>query len=403
MNDIASFWNQFWSGVPDVIIAALVLVLAFIVATIAKNLTIKMLKFIGLESAMDKAGVDEKSRIKTRDFISQLIYLIVFVLFLPGIFEKLGLNNIAQPIISMMDGFTTYLPNIVAAIILLIIGLFVAKIVKGLIQPVFNKVGVDTWLKRVGYTNGEDVQISEVLATIVYVLILIPVAISALTVLGIEAISRPAINMLDQIVIFLPRIAIAVAIIFIGRFIAKLVFMLVEQILKSIGLDKATHNIFNTSGTKVKDEFSLSKLIANVVRVIIMIFFSVEALNTIQLEVLTKIGNSVIEYLPLAVSAIVFMGIAVIAANWVEKSILAKFSASKATALIAKVAIISVGVFVMLYQLGIAREMVNAAFIILFGAFGVAFAISFGIGGKTFAEHTMKKLETKIDGATKKK
>lgn len=402
MDGFNKFWNNITSGIPDVVVALIVLVFAFLIAWAAKKVTLKLLKTLGLEKAMKKAGVDETNRKKTMDFVGRLIYLVVFLLFLPGIFEKLGLNNVAQPIVNMMNVFMTYLPNIVAAIIILIIGLFVAKLVKELLIPVFKRLGMDSWLKKIGYTDAEDVEISVVIATIIYVLILVPVVIASLNALKIEAISKPAINMLDQVIVFLPRIAIAVAIIFIGRFIAKLVFMLIEQILKSIGLDKTTQGIFASSGTKVDEKFSLSRLIANVVRAIVMIFFIVEALNTLKLEVLTKIGHSVIEYMPYAISALIILGVAVIVANFIEKVILKKFNVTKGTAFLAKIVIIAIGGFITLYQMGVAPAMVNSAFIIVLGAFAVAFAISFGIGGRTFAEHTMKKLEHKVENTKKK-
>ena len=125
--------------------------------------------------------------------------------------------------------------------------------------------------------------------------------------------------MLEQIIIFLPRIAIAIIIIFIGRFIAKLVFMLVEQVLKSIGLDKSTRQVL--AG------LSLSRVVAHIVQLMVLVFFIVEALNTLQLGGLT--------------------------------------------------------------------QMVYTAFVIIFGALGVAFAIAFGLGGKGLAEQILNKLASK--------
>ena len=86
-----------------------------------------------------------------------------------------------------------------------------------------------------------------------------------------------------------------------------------------------------------------------------------------------------------------------------ENSINDKFQDSKITALIVKVIIITIGAFVTLYQLGIAASLVQSAFIIVLGAFAVAFAVSFGIGGRDFASHMLAKLEKKIDGNNKKK
>ena len=88
MDSFKNFWNDLVGGMPDVLVALLVLIAAFIMAWLAKKLALKLVKMVGLDKAMSKAGIDDKNRKQTRDFIGQLVYLIVFVLFLPGIFEK---------------------------------------------------------------------------------------------------------------------------------------------------------------------------------------------------------------------------------------------------------------------------------------------------------------------------
>lgn len=167
--------------------------------------------------------------------------------------------------------------------------------------------------------------------------------------------------------------------------------------MESIGIDKFTKKVFETTGTEEKEKFSLAKTIAFIVKYVILIFFIVQALNVLKLDILTRIGATIIAYMPNALSTIIVLGIALLFANYIEKVILEKFPNSKGSALIAKVAIITLGVFLSLYQLGIATSIVNAAFVIVLGALAVAFAVAFGIGGRDFASHMLKKLEDKMD------
>ena len=316
---------------------------------------------------------------------------------MPGIFEKLGLTGISAPITSMLNVFLTYLPNIVASALILIIGLFIAKIVKELLITVLKKINLDDHLSKIGYERKNEKTMAEVLATVVYVLIIIPVIIAALNALNISAISTPAINMLNIIMNFIPNLAIGIVILFVGNFIAKLVFSFLENVLASIGIDKFSKQLCETTGTEENEKFLLSKTIAYIVKYVILIFFVVQSLNVLKLDLLTKIGSAIIAYMPYALSTIIVLGLALLLANYIEKVILAKFPTSKASALIAKVAIITVGIFLSLYQLGIATQIVNAAFIIILGALAVAFAVAFGIGGRDFASHILQKLEDKID------
>ena len=82
-------------------------------------------------------------------------------------------------------------------------------------------------------------------------------------------------------------------------------------------------------------------------------------------------------------------------ATWLEKLILRKSPKSKLLATSVKVLLIIFAVFMTLNQLGLATSIVNAAFIIILSAVAVAFALSFGRGGRDFAKNSLKKLEDK--------
>ena len=304
MKDFTDFWNELWGNVPDIIIAVLVLIVAFVVAAISKWLVVKVVKTIGLEKAMIKAGAERKNAEKTIGFIGKLVYLITFLLFVPGIFEKLGLNNEATPLVSMMNILTQYMPNIIGAMVIMVIGLFIAKIIKELLVPVFRKMKLDEWLAKIGVDTAK-VKLVDILATTVYA--------------------------------------------------------------------------------------------------IIVVLFAVEAISILKLEILTKIGNAIVAYLPFALSAALVMLIAFLLGSWVENTLVKKFGVSKITAMVARIAIIITGGFMALSQLGVASALVNGTYMIVVGALGVAFAIAFGMGGRDFAAHTMKKLEQKIDESGRKK
>lgn len=49
-----------------------------------------------------------------------------------------------------------------------------------------------------------------------------------------------------------------------------------------------------------------------------------------------------------------------------------------------------------LSQLGFAKSIVNIAFIIILAGLAIAFAISFGLGGREFATRRLSKLEEKF-------
>lgn len=397
MDYFTNVWDKLMVNVPSAVEALLLLIIAFICATIVRALVNSTLNILKLDKALDKAKIEDEKKTSLKEFIAKLFYLITFALFVPGIFEKLNLKGVSEPVISMMDKLLTYLPNIIAATVLLVIGLCIARGVKELLIPIFQKLNMDKYLEKAGVQGDSKVTISDALANIVYVLILIPVVIASLDALKVEAISKPATEMLNNILIFMPKILVAIVIVYVGKFIADLAYNLLEKVLISIGTDRATSSMLNATGTKTEKEFSLSKIIAHLVKYIIIIFFLVEGVNILKLEILTNIGSKVITYMPYAISSVIILGISILVGNFAENGINSKFEDSKITALIVKVVIITIGAFITLYQLGIAASLVQSAFIIVLSAFAIAFAISFGIGGKDFASHMLGKLEKRID------
>ena len=380
------------TGVWSVVSAVLILVAAFVVAAIVKSLVLKLLNkgkvSVILEKA-DAAGVDSKPG-ATKEFIGKLVYLFVFLLFVPGIFSCLGLSNITSPINGLLNTVWGYVPNIVAAVIVLVIGFFIAKLVRQLLVPVFDKLSINKIQEKAGIeVSGAD-KLSSTLAYIVYVLILIPMIVVALDVLNISVISVPAVNMLNLIFSYIPSIFVGLVIIVVGCIIGKFVGQIVTRLIAAAGLDTKLSNLIGD-----KSKIVLSKLVGTVIYAVVVIFFVVEGVNVLNLDVLTNVGAVVISYMPAVLGAIVIFVVALIASSAAEKAL--RKNGMNLVAIVAKSAILVVAAFMVLSQLGIAEELVNSAFKLIVAALAVAFAIAFGIGGKDFASHTLKKLEDNID------
>lgn len=377
MNEM--FTSLFSGGLWAVIKALLILLLAFITAAIVKALVVKLFTKTKLSSLLGKE--------KTVNFIGKLVHLLVFLLFVPGIFENLGMREVSSPILNLLNTLWGYLPNILAAALVLWVGFFIAKLVRELLLPVFDKLKINTLQEKAGIQVTDTGRLSNTLSYIIYVLILIPVIIAALQVLNIQAVSTPAIRMLDTIFAFIPNIFAALVIIIIGCMVAKFSGSIVENLIASAGLDAKL-------AQQLPDQekpFVLSKVVGTIVHTVMVIFFIVESFGVLHLDILTNIGNAVIGYMPYVLASALILLACYICDGLAGKA-LAK-SNHAVFALISRVMIYTIGIFMALNELGIATEIVNTAFILIIAALAVAFAISFGIGGRSFAAKLLKKLE----------
>lgn len=395
--NLSTIVNIITSGVWAVVSAVLILVAAFIVAAIVKGLVMKLLNMGKVSAVLDKAdtaGPDSKPG-TTKDFIGKLVYLLVFLLFVPAIFSVLGLSSITSPITGLLNTVWSYVPNVVGSIIVLIIGYMIAKLVRQLLIPVFDKLSINKLQEKAGIeVSGAD-KLSGTLAYIVYVLILIPTIVMALDVLHINVISVPAVNMLNTIFAFIPSIFVGLVLIIIGCMIGKFAGQIVTKLIASAGLDAKLSALVGD-----KSKIVLSKFVGKVINAVVVIFFVVEGINVLKLKVLTDIGSVIIGYMPAVLGAVIIFAIAYVASSAAEKAL--SNSGMKLTAIVAKCAILVVAAFMVLSQLGIAEELVNSAFKLIVAALAVAFAIAFGVGGKDFASRTLKKLEDNMEKKNKK-
>ncbi|MCD7750354.1 MAG: mechanosensitive ion channel [Lachnospiraceae bacterium] len=387
--------QAFISSIANVLIAIVLLIVAFIVAKIVKSLIVKLLKALNIGKLVAKTGIGEGTVDTAIEFIGKLVYFVVFLLFLPGVLDRLGMDSVSAPITSMVNTFLAFIPKLVGAGILLAIGLFVARMVRDLLKSVLKALKIDTFQEKAGIEVTESNSFSSVIANVIYGVIILVVVTAALDGLGISAISEPADEIVATIFAEIPYILAAIVVIGVGVFVANLVANLLDSLLKSVGADTLIEKI---TGDATKN-INLSKGISLVVKYVLVIIFVVEGIDILGLPVLTNVGATIIGYMPEVLSVVLILAIAVFAAGAAESALTKRNSGSKVGTVAVKAAIYVLAAFLCLSQLGVASTIVESTFILIVAALAVAFALSFGIGGRKFAEDTLAKLETRMDSA----
>ncbi|HEO8608972.1 TPA: mechanosensitive ion channel [Streptococcus suis] len=372
-------------------------IIAFSLASLLRKLTLSGLNKIQFSQKLQEWGVikpedNGQSLIKT---LGQLVYFLVILFFLPSILSGLNISSTVDPISSMFEKFFAFIPNMIAAGLILFVGTFFCKFIKGLLTGVLERLDIDTWYAKV--TGQEKLpidtkQLISVLSTVVYVLIFIPILTLALETLGITSISQPIVTILNQVIGILPHVLVALVLIAVGSFVAKLIGNLLENLLETAGINAYSKYLF----TKEEANFELSAIITQVVRAIIIVFFFIQAIQVLNLEVFNAVGSALLGYLPSLISAIAIVILAIIASNLVA-NFLQKVTDSPLVITIVRYLMIVFAVFMALDQLKFAQHIVQSTFTIVLGALAVAFALAFGLGGRDFAARQLEKLEKKID------
>ena len=407
-NSLESIWVSFVGILPRLLGAILLIALAWVIASLVKKGVVKGLQAINFNQRLSNWGVASSVEDGNRviDSIGKIFYYLIWLFFIPGILGQIGMGNIATPITNMFDSFLAFLPKLFGAVVILAIGYFVAKFVKELVRNLLETVNVDRFINK--YTSkasnvsASDVEkqrftIAKVLANTVFIIILIPVITMALETLAIRSISEPIVNVLNQVLAAIPNILVAVILLIAGGLIAKFVGDLLEGLLENSGIDRYSRYL-NTSGSS---SIRLSTIIAKIVQTVIVVFFLVEALNALNLEILNSIGIAIIAYLPSVLIGLVILGLGLFGGNALS-AFIKDSTGSVMTGEIVKYILYVLAIFMTLDQLQFASTIVNTAFLFIIGGLAVAFALAFGLGGKDFAKRQLEKLDKKIEEETNK-
>lgn len=130
--DPVVFWNKLVSVLPNLLAAIVLLVGGYFLGKILASVFTKLLHRIGLDKLSEKAGLD--NAVKGTGFaatpsaiVGKIIFWLVFLMFIISACDSLGLDRVSETI----DSFVMYLPKVIGAFFVAIIGLFVANLVRG--------------------------------------------------------------------------------------------------------------------------------------------------------------------------------------------------------------------------------------------------------------------------------
>jgi hypothetical protein len=316
----------------------------------------------------------------------------VWLLFLPMILDALALGGLLVPIQLMIAEIFSFLPNLLAAAVILIVGWFLARILQRIVTNLLLAMGSERLSERIGLSKVLGKQgLAGLIGLLVFILVLIPVLLAALQALNIEAVTQPVSAMLGQILSALPALLGAALILVIAYILGKVIADLVTNLLTAIGFNSVLVRL-GIGKEPAEGERTPSEVVGYLVLVAIMLFAIIEASQILNFALMAEIVTGFTIFAGHVVLGLVIFGIGIYLANLAFKSVMASgISYRKILARVAQIAILIFAGAMGLLQMGIANEIINLAFGLLLGAIAVAVALAFGLGGREAAGREIEK------------
>ena len=226
--------------------------------------------------------------------------------------------------------------------------------------------------------------LSTVIGLLVYILVLLPVVVGALNALQLEAITRPASRMLQSFFDALPALFGAGLVVGVAYFAGKLLSGFVSQLLQSIGFDTILSRIGLAEAPLGKR--SPSSIAGALVMIAVMFFGVIEGAQLLGFEEVSAFASDIAALGGRILLGLLIFGMGLyfarLAAEGINNS---GVQQSKTLALVARGSVIALAAAMALRQMAIADEIIELAFGLGLGAFAVAGAIAFGLGGREAA------------------
>ncbi|MDP4171871.1 MAG: mechanosensitive ion channel, partial [Bacillota bacterium] len=231
---LAGMLATIMAAIPSILKAALILLFAWLIATALSMLIRKAGRTLRVHQGMNKLNLTKNNQDPALlvDKVANIVFYLVLLLFLPGVLAALNISGISGPFSSMLTSMLAFLPKLLAAALIVLVGWFIAKIVRDILTNLLQSIGLEKLVQRFGLAKlFEGTSLSAIIGNIVFVLILIPTVITALEKLNLKGISEPAIQMLTKILTMIPNLIIAVLFVMVGLWIGKWVNKFVTELL----------------------------------------------------------------------------------------------------------------------------------------------------------------------------
>lgn len=144
MLSVTQALSNFLSFLPALIGAILVLVLGWILSGFLASLIEKALKTVGFERASQSSGIAgfiEKSGSTwtASKVVAEIVKWFIRLVAIQAAASILGMGRITQ----IIDAMLLFLPNVIVALVIVVVGAFIAKFVAGIVRGTVSEMGFD--------------------------------------------------------------------------------------------------------------------------------------------------------------------------------------------------------------------------------------------------------------------
>lgn len=212
-----------------------------------------------------------------------------------------------------------------------------------------------------------------------------------------EAMMEAFRDMMKRLVLFLPKLLALASFILLGVLVGLIIKVILQRLLRAARVDVLSERwglqaALGRAGVK----HPLSHVVARVAFWTVFVVFTFMGVDALDLPATASLLGNLLGYLPSVVAACLLILVGVLLANFFGEATLiatvnAQIQEARLIATLVRWGVLLFTAATVLTQLGIAKEIVIAAFSIIFGGVVLALAIAVGLGARNLARDIMER------------
>ena len=217
--------EQFFAAVPNIIKAAVIGGVGFLIATIAK---------MGVHKGLSLGEVDSRLKLEPGTLTNSLplaAFGLIMLLILPAVFAALQMPELSGPIQGMVDSILGFVPKLISAAIIMGVFFLIAKLASTMLTSFLAPTGFNKLPQHLGLSASPDVNPSELAGKATMFVILLTGLTQAVKLLDLEVVS----SLFAQVGSFVGPVLTGVVILAAGLWLANLA----RNAVKSSGMANA--------------------------------------------------------------------------------------------------------------------------------------------------------------------
>ena len=209
---------------PNIFTAAIIVLAGWLIARMVQRIVTNFFEAIGTDRLSEKIGMaSAMGKKKLSGVLGMLIYILILIPILVAALNTLDLDAITQPASKMLEMILMAIPNIFAALLILVISYMIGRVVAGLVASLLEGAGFNSVLARLGIGDEIPSDKKWTPSTVVGNIVLIGVMLFAF----IEAVNRigfaKVADMLTGFTVLAGQVILGLVIFGLGLLLAKLV------------------------------------------------------------------------------------------------------------------------------------------------------------------------------------